>query len=107
MLSAGIETSIAALLAGLGQCPRDQRIRLGHSQEDLPKLANISTRSIHHVEAGGSSTTATVVKILKAMGIADDLKAIAPFPSASPMAALRKSKGAQRVGVPGKKKREA
>ena len=107
MVSTSIGASTEALLADLGEHLRDQRIRMGHSQEDLARLANVSTRSIHHLEAGGSSTTATLVKVLKAMGIADDLKAIAPLPSVSPMAALRQSKRAQRVGGPRKKNKEA
>jgi len=106
MIFSGTGTSTEALLADLGQRVRDQRIRLGYSQEDLARLANVSTRSIHHLETGGSSTTATLVKVLKAMDVADDLKAIAPLPSVSPMAALRQNKRAQRVGRPRKKNKE-
>jgi len=107
MISTSTETSTETLLGELGQRVRDQRIRLGYSQEDLARLANVSTRSIHHLETGGSSTTATLVKVLKAMDVADDLKAIAPLPSVSPMAALRQNKRAQRVGRPRKKNKEA
>jgi transcriptional regulator with XRE-family HTH domain len=107
MIYPSTETSTETLLAELGQRVRDQRIRLGYSQEDLARLANVSTRSIHHLETGGSSTTATLVKVLKAMNVADDLKAIAPLPSVSPMAALRQNKCAQRVGRPRNKIKEA
>lgn len=103
-MSTNIEAPTETVLAELGQRLRDQRIRIGYSQEDLARMANVSTRSIHHLETGGSSTTATLVKVLRAMGITDDLKAIAPLPSVSPMAALRQGRRAQRVSVPRKKK---
>lgn len=94
------------VLADLGERIRDQRIRLGYSQVELAALANIAPRSLQTLESGQNSTTQTLVRVLKALGSVEDLRAVAPLPSVSPMAALRRTKRAQRVGGTRTKKRD-
>ncbi|AHX14671.1 DNA-binding protein [Dyella jiangningensis] len=89
-----------AILEDVGRRIKDQRIRLGHSQVELAKLANVSPRAIQNLEAGHNSTMLTFVRVLRAMGVEEDLNAIVPIPSISPMAMLRRSKRNLRVGRP-------
>lgn len=77
------------LLAALGE--RIQRLRLQRelTQKTLADKAGISERALRVLEAGQGSSLSTFVRVMKAMGLADLLDAIAPEPTVSPMALLR------------------
>ncbi|MFC5582017.1 helix-turn-helix domain-containing protein [Rhodanobacter terrae] len=86
-----------AILGDLGDRIRDQRIRLGRSQAELASMANVAVRALQSLEAGKNTTTHTLVRVLRALGIEGGVQSIAPLPSVSPMAALRRSKKPRRA----------
>lgn len=95
-----------AILGDLGGRIRDQRIRLGHSQTELASMANVAVRALQSLEAGKNTTTQTLVRVLRALGIEGGVQSIAPLPSVSPMAALRRSKKPMRVGTPRRSRKQ-
>ena len=52
-----------------GQRVRDERARLGLSQEKLAGLAGITTRTVRRIEAGEETTVGTLAAIAEALGI--------------------------------------
>jgi len=89
----------AEIQGSLGERIRDLRIRVGLSQLETAEKANIGVRAIHNLENGTGTTLDTLVRVLRALGAEDDLRAIAPMPSVSPMQVLRQSRRPRRVGT--------
>jgi transcriptional regulator with XRE-family HTH domain len=92
-------TATTAVQAELGERIRDLRIRVGLSQLEAAEKANIGVRAIHNLENGSGTTLDTLVRVLRALGAEDDLRAIAPMPSISPMQVLRQNRRPRRAGT--------
>jgi transcriptional regulator with XRE-family HTH domain len=90
------------LEARLGRSIRTVRVAQRRTQLELAELANISVGALKHLETGAGSTTATLVKVLKALGREDWLDTLAPAPDAfNPLALLEaRQKEARRVKGP-------
>lgn len=90
-------TSIDKTQHALGERIRQLRIRVGLTQAELAERANTGIRAVRNLERGEGTTLETLIRALHALGAEDDLKAIAPKPSISPMAKLRGLKHPRRV----------
>ncbi|HFF6211203.1 MULTISPECIES: helix-turn-helix transcriptional regulator [Stenotrophomonas] len=73
----------------LGQRLRTKRLIKNISQTVLADKAGISRRALVQLEAGEGSTVRTLVCVLKALGLEEQLSAIAMSPTVSPMALLK------------------
>jgi transcriptional regulator with XRE-family HTH domain len=71
---------------------RLRKIRLGKNwtQEKVADLAGISAKTLKNLEAGRGSTVTTLVKVLQALGNACAIEYLAPIPTVSPLALLRR-----------------
>jgi transcriptional regulator with XRE-family HTH domain len=91
----------------LGQNLRAVRIAGDLSQVELADLANISVGALQHLERGEGATTATLVKVLRALGREEWLSTLAPPAPFNPLELLevrrkeaRRSAAASRVRRP-------
>lgn len=96
------KTSVDETQHVLGERIRQLRIRVGLTQAELAERANTGIRAVRNLERGEGTTLETLIRTLRALGAEDDLKAIAPMPSISPMAKLRGLKHPRRVRRPRK-----
>jgi transcriptional regulator with XRE-family HTH domain len=62
----------------LGQNLRERRLAQRLTQAELADLANVSVGAIRSLESGAGSSTATLVKALRALGADDVIAAVAP-----------------------------
>lgn len=88
------------LQAELGAQIRRIRIRQDMDQRETAEKAGVSERAVRGLETGTGSTLRTLVLVLKALNAIDNIQAIAPQASVSPMALLRGIRNPKRVGRP-------
>ncbi|HCR31635.1 MAG TPA: hypothetical protein DIV79_16650 [Opitutae bacterium] len=85
-------------LEELGNRIRRYRIQLGIKQKDLAAKAAVSADVISSLENGRSIATASLARILRALGLRDALAEMLPAPTVSPLD-LEKLEGKQRQRV--------
>lgn len=90
--------TIAAHLRDLGARIARARLARNMPQARLAREAGVSTRSITRLEAGESVALDTFVRVLAALGFADQLTALLPDPSVRP---------AERVRLAGRERQRA
>ncbi|MEO8204057.1 MAG: helix-turn-helix transcriptional regulator [Betaproteobacteria bacterium] len=91
----------AAVLRELGE--RLARIRLGRNltQADLATQAGVSKRTVERMEAGGPTQLVNLVRVCRALGLADRLEVLIPEPIPSPVAQLKlRGKERKRAATP-------
>jgi len=93
-----------AVLSELGARLAQRRIELGLSQAVLSEQAGVAKRTLERIEAGATSQTATLVRILRGLKMLERLDVMLPEPSPRPMELL-KLKGKPRKRAPRKKQR--
>ena len=89
----------------LGRRLRALRVAKELTQVELAERANLSVGAVKHLEAGAGATTATLVKVLRALGALGWLETLAPPPAPfDPLKLLEerqrqasRAKGPQRV----------
>lgn len=79
----------------LGSQVRDLRLRRNITQQRLGELADVSTATVHRLEAGNGSSVATLVKITRALSREEWLTEFAPPAPISPMQMLRERRAAE------------
>ncbi len=92
-------TTTAEVVVALGQQVRQARIAQHQEQAQLAERASISVGALRKLELGRGSTVETLVRTLKALGLADRLRLLFPQPTVSPMALLREPTTRARVRV--------
>lgn len=83
--------------AELGQQLRGLRLRQNIDQRHLARRAGIALNAVKNLEAGKGSTLTSLVKVLRALGRADWLRALAPAVSISPLQVLKARPARQRA----------
>lgn len=84
----------------LGERLRAARLRRNLTQEELASRAGISRSAVRALERGGGSSVATLVSVIKAMGMRDWLNSLQPAVTISPLQMLRSMKQRQRASSP-------
>ncbi len=92
-----------AILAELGARLAQRRLELELTQEMLAEQAGVSKRTVERIEAGATSQMSTLVRILRALGLADRLETLVPEAGPRPMDLVR-LKGKARKRASGKRK---
>lgn len=88
----------AALLAELGRRLARCRLNAGITQAALAYEAGISKRTLERIEAGESVQLANFLRLLRVLGLVENLDALAPPDEPGPMDLLRmKGKRRQRA----------
>lgn len=85
----------SAVLAELGERVARHRLERNLTQAELAKEAGISKRTLVRLEAGESTQLTNLVRVLRSLGLLDNLDALAPAPAPSPIEQLR-TKGRER-----------
>ncbi|MBN4937531.1 helix-turn-helix transcriptional regulator [Stenotrophomonas maltophilia] len=73
----------------LGKRFRARRLLSNVSQAALADKAGISRRALVQLESGQGSTVHTLISVLKALGLEQQLTTLVPVPTVSPMAMLK------------------
>ncbi len=94
-----------AVLTEIGQRLSQQRIGLDLTQAELSREAGVSKRTVERVEAGESTQTATLIRILRALQLLNNLEALLPESGPRPMDLL-KMRGKTRQRASPKKRQE-
>lgn len=83
-----------AVLARLGERLAQVRLRRELTQRELAAEAGVGATTVERIEGGKSVTLANFVRVLRALGLQDQLLNLAPEPS------LRPAELAERAGRP-------
>ncbi len=94
-----------SVLIEMGQRLNQRRIELDLTQAELAKEAGVSKRTVERVEAGESTQTATLIRILRVLQLLGNLEALLPETGPRPMDLL-KLQGKQRQRASSKKGKE-
>jgi putative transcriptional regulator len=93
--------SDTAVLKELGSRLARYRLNQNLSQEALAHEAGVSLRTLTRIENGEPSQTANVLRLLRVLGLLDNLEALVPAPAPSPIEQLKlKGKVRQRASSP-------
>jgi len=84
----------------LGQRIRTLRLNRNQDQAHVASKAGVSERALRNLESGAGSNLITLIRVLKALDALESLDALAPEPSFSPMAILKRGKAPQRASRP-------
>lgn len=90
------------VLRGLGFRLRRARLRRNLSQEQLADRAGLNRTTISEYERGASTSTLTLVQVLRALEMLDELEAFLPEPGPSPLDLARRQ-GRQRQRATGRR----
>lgn len=91
-----------AVLTELGGRLSQHRIEQGLSQAVLADQAGVSKRTVERMEAGATTQTATLIRILRVLNLLERLETLVPESGPGPMDLL-KLKGKERKRAPRKK----
>lgn len=98
-----------ALLTELGQRVAQLRLSRNWQQHELATEAGLSLRTLSRIESGEPSQTVNLLRVLRALGLLENLEALVPPPLVSPMLQLqlqgkqrkRASRSTRKVATPG------
>lgn len=93
-----------AIQAVMGERLRRERLNRDMTQPELAERAGISRRTLQKLEAGHSSTVATLLRVLRALALMDRIDALLPDPGPSPIQ-LAILQGRERQRASGRRKR--
>lgn len=85
--------------AELGRQLRSIRLRQNTDQRQLSLQAGVALNAVKNLEAGRGATVTSLVKVLRALGRADWLRALAPTVSISPIQMLNSSSTRRRASA--------
>lgn len=74
-----------AILKRLGERQKQMRIRMEMTQSELAEQAGVSLLTAANFEKGKSITVANLVKIMRVLGLLENLEALFPEPRISPL----------------------
>jgi transcriptional regulator with XRE-family HTH domain len=83
------------VLADLGNRVERRRLHVNWTQEDLAREAGLGKATIERLEAGNAVRTNSLVRVLRALGMLDNIERLIPDPLPSPVEQL-KLQGEQR-----------
>ena len=84
------------LLRHLGQRLRQQRLQKPWTQQDLATHAGVALSAVKKLEAGGNATLKTLVKVVQALSLAEELAPLFAPKAELSIAALAKAEKPQR-----------
>ena len=85
------------LAAELGEQLRALRLRQNVDQQQLAARAGVALNAVKNLESGKGATVGSLLKVLRALGREDWLRALSPQVSISPLQALTRKPTRQRA----------
>ena len=83
------QTSDGSVLEVLGQRLSHHRLNKNQTQEELAAEAGISSRTLVRIEHGESSQTTNLIRLLRALGLLENIDVLIPEPAPSPIQQLQ------------------
>ncbi len=93
-----------AVLAGLGERVNSQRLNKDITQAELAKRSGVARIVVQRLESGRGCTLENLIRILRALGLLDQLNVVLPEPGPSPVQ-LARLKGRERQRASGRRRR--
>ena len=84
-------------LRELGKRIREVRIGLDMTQNDAAKKAGVTAKTISRIENGEDLAVSTMLNVLRALGMVQNIDALVPEPTARPSVLIANDKEKQRV----------
>ncbi len=81
-----------AALRDLGARAERARVARDLSQQEVAERAGVGKRTVERFEAGESTTTLNLVRMLRALDLLDRLVDVAPAPAPSPLVQLQRAR---------------
>lgn len=94
-----------AVLAALGERLARYRLNANRSQAEVAREAGVSRRTLSKLENGHVIDSRSLVRLLRALGLLDELARLVPPPRPSPVA-LAESQGRVRERASGRRKQD-
>jgi transcriptional regulator with XRE-family HTH domain len=94
-----------AVLRAIGKRLARRRLELELTQAQLAEQAGVGKRTVERIEAGESTQTATLIRIVRILGLLDNLAAFIPEPGPRPLDLL-KLKGKERRRASSRKQQD-
>ena len=88
--------------ADLGRQIRTYRLRINKSQVDLAESAGVGLSALKNLESGKGATLKTPIKVIRALGRTDWLRALEPPVSISPLQMAKFKRSRMRASSPRK-----
>lgn len=82
-------TPVLDIEAELGRRIEAARLAANITQAELAAAAGIARRTVSRIEAGTGSSLETLIRVLRALGLADRLDALLPHPEVRPIERIR------------------
>ena len=79
------DSSDNATLEELGNRIAQYRLNRNQTQDALAKEAGVSKRTLHRIEHGHSTQTSNLIRVLRALGLLENLEVLIPKPAVSPI----------------------
>lgn len=92
------DSSDDTTLRELGSRIARYRLNRNQTQDALAREAGVSKRTLHRLEHGHSTQASNLIRVLRALGLLENLEALIPEPAVSPI---------QQMKMHGKKRRRA
>ncbi|VAX05080.1 hypothetical protein MNBD_ALPHA03-118 [hydrothermal vent metagenome] len=83
------DLSDEALLRQLGERLLQHRLNRNITQRALAKEAGVSVRTINRVERGHSTQLSNFIRLLRHLGLLDNMNALVPEPALSPIQQIK------------------
>jgi putative transcriptional regulator len=81
--------SDSALLKELGERLYRYRLNRNMTQAAVAKEAGLSERTINRIEHGHSTTVSNFIRLLRSLGLLENMDALVPEPSISPIQQMK------------------
>ena len=92
-----VTSTTAHLAVELGEQLRALRLRQNVNQQQLAARAGVALNAVKNLESGKGATVGSLLKVLRALGREDWLRALSPQVSISPLQALTRKPTRQRA----------
>jgi len=83
------DSSDKAVLEELGRRVARYRLNRNLTQAAFAAEAGVSQRTVHRIEHGHSTQATNLIRVLRALGLLDNVEALVPEPAASPVQQVR------------------
>jgi putative transcriptional regulator len=96
-----------ALLKQLGQRLLQYRLNRNMTQAVLAKEAGVSERTINRVEHGHSTQLSNLIRLLRSLGLLENMDALVPEPAMSPIQQMKLQGKARKRASPSSEPEES
>lgn len=92
------QSSNEEMMRELGNRIRETRIDMGMTQNETARKAGVTAKTIGRIENGEDLTVSTLLSVLRALGLAQNVDALVPEVVIRPSVLMAGAKKKQRVG---------